>query len=187
MCRCGGPPQTCTFSNQVSNIAHGNTTKVREVVSTFCTRQVVSALEAMHRQGVWHRDIKPANVFLTTRGVVKVGDYGCAKLLTQGDNSSQVTRTLIGTPLSMAPEVISGEGYGAEADVWALGVLSYELLAMKRPFDGASMPQLAAEIGRAAPEPLCRAAPRVSRDVSRLVEGMLHRDPARRPSLLQVA
>ncbi len=143
--------------------------------------QIVGALRSMHASSILHRDLKAANVFLTSRNLIKVGDFGIAKML---EKSGDLARTAIGTPYYLAPEVINGEPYGLKADVWSLGVLLYELLTLKKPFEARALPQLALKILSARYEPLPAST---SDELRALVTSMLQRDPSRRPSLDDIA
>ncbi|HEY8427693.1 MAG TPA: serine/threonine-protein kinase [Sandaracinaceae bacterium] len=99
---------------------------------------ILDALAAAHEAEVVHRDLKPANVFLTKSGGVKVLDFGLAKMLSVEETSQEGTLTrkgrIVGTPAYMAPEQITGVFIDVRADVYALGVMLYELLADRRPF-----------------------------------------------------
>jgi serine/threonine-protein kinase len=95
--------------------------------------EMLAALAYSHARGVVHRDIKPANVMLTAEGTVKLADFGIARL----ENSSMTqVGTVIGTPSYMAPEQLRGETVDARADIWAAGVMLYQLLTGEKPFDG---------------------------------------------------
>ncbi|MBW8271146.1 serine/threonine-protein kinase, partial [Caldovatus aquaticus] len=95
--------------------------------------QVLGALAFSHQRGVVHRDIKPANIMLTADGQVKIADFGIARL----ENSSMTqVGTLMGTPSYMAPEQFRGEPVDARADIWAAGVVLYQLLTGEKPFEG---------------------------------------------------
>ncbi|MCO6419001.1 serine/threonine-protein kinase [Siccirubricoccus sp. KC 17139] len=94
---------------------------------------VLSALAYSHGRGVVHRDIKPANIMLAADGTVKMADFGIARL----ENSSMTqVGTVMGTPSYMAPEQLRGETVDARADIWAAGVMLYQLLTGEKPFDG---------------------------------------------------
>lgn len=95
--------------------------------------EVCAALQYSHQRGVVHRDIKPGNIMLTTDGQVKIADFGIARL----ENSSMTqVGTLIGTPSYMAPEQFRGEPVDLRADIWAAGVMLYQLLTGEKPFEG---------------------------------------------------
>ncbi len=97
--------------------------------------QMLSALQYSHAQGVVHRDIKPANIMISREGVIKIADFGVARI-----ESSMLTQTgdLIGTPSYMSPEQFAGETAGPRSDLYAAAVVFYELLTLKRPFDGSN-------------------------------------------------
>ncbi|MBZ0117022.1 MAG: serine/threonine protein kinase, partial [Sandaracinaceae bacterium] len=99
---------------------------------------ILEALSVAHAHGVVHRDLKPANVFLTKEGSLKVLDFGLAKMLSIDELSEEGTLTrkgrIVGTPAYMAPEQITGVFIDQRADVYALGVMLFELLADRRPF-----------------------------------------------------
>ncbi len=95
--------------------------------------QVLDALHHAHEQGVWHRDIKPGNLILTPQGRVKIADFGIARIESAG--ITQMTAT-IGTPGHMAPEQYTGDRIDRRVDVFATGVLLYQLLTGRQPFSG---------------------------------------------------
>jgi serine/threonine-protein kinase len=97
--------------------------------------QLLDALDHAHRQGVWHRDIKPGNVILSRGGMLKVADFGIARIDAGG--LTQVN-TMIGTPAYMAPEQFLGEPVDARADLYSTGVLLYVLLTGRQPFAGSA-------------------------------------------------
>jgi len=120
--------------------------------------QLQRALQHVHAHRILHRDIKAGNIFLTRAGVVKLGDFGIAKAL--GADSVALTR--IGTPYYLAPEICHGKPYGRKADVWALGVVLYLMLAMRLPYEAGSMAELVCKITdeKRRPPPLKRPSPR---------------------------
>jgi len=93
--------------------------------------QLLSALGCLHRAGVIHRDVKPENLLLTGGGDVKLADFGAA---IHAPEPFHLRNTLCGTPEYLAPEVLEGKGYSYEVDVWAVGVLAFELLFGRTPF-----------------------------------------------------
>jgi len=138
--------------------------------------QVCEALEAAHGMGVVHRDVKPDNIFVATRkgaDWVKLLDFGIAKLLRVGPEMSRTPATVIGTPHYMAPEQASGSPVDGRTDLYALGVVLYELLAGRRPGRV-----------RGAPEPLPAQTPggeAIAPVLARPVLECLASDPANRP------
>jgi eukaryotic-like serine/threonine-protein kinase len=109
--------------------------------ATAIALQVAEALEEAHEHGVIHRDLKPANVMITPKGNAKVLDFGVAKMLALGtDDTISLAETvgLLGTPLYMSPEQALGRKVDARTDLWSLGVLFYESLTGRPPFQGHS-------------------------------------------------
>jgi dienelactone hydrolase len=109
--------------------------------ATSILLEIAGALEEAHEQGVIHRDLKPANVMITPKGHVKVLDFGIAKLLAPlapDATASMETGFLIGTPLYMSPEQAQGNSVDARTDLWSLGVIYFQLLTGRTPFEGDS-------------------------------------------------
>ena len=98
-------------------------------------RQMVDALEYIHRRGVVHRDIKPENIMITETGRLKLVDFGTAKDLIQTDLNGQ---EFVGTPEFMSPRTLRSKPVGIDADLWALGVVTYQLFFGLTPFRSAS-------------------------------------------------
>ncbi|HZE90122.1 MAG TPA: serine/threonine-protein kinase, partial [Rhizobacter sp.] len=111
----------------------GNTPRVPEADILLIMDQLLAALECAHRHGVWHRDIKPANLLITDNGVLKVTDFGIARI--ESVVLTQITST-IGTPGYMAPEQYVGERVDHRVDIFACGVLLYGMLVGRPPFQG---------------------------------------------------
>jgi serine/threonine protein kinase len=137
--------------------------------------QVADALEHAHRQGLVHRDIKPANVLVQADGRAKVTDFGIAKAA-GGDDLTR-TGTVVGTARYLAPEQVNGHAVDGRADVYALGLVLYEMLAGRAPFGGDS--DMATAVARLtnAPEPIRAARPEVSRPLEDVLARSLARDP----------
>ena len=127
--------------------------------------QVGRGLGEAHAASIVHRDIKPANLLITEGGVVKILDFGLAKLLGTAD----VTQTgmALGTVAYMSPEQAKGEAVDHRTDIWSLGVVLYELLTAQPPFQGENILALAEAIRRGQPAPLTGAASAVSGPVGR--------------------
>jgi hypothetical protein len=139
--------------------------------------QLCRALGQAHAQRVVHRDLKPANVLISSRGRVKLGDFGVARL---ADGSTDgLTGTVVGTPRYMAPEQARGARATAASDVYSVGVMVYEMLAGEPPFDGDSVVELALRHARDVPPPLPASTPAALADV---VERALAKDPVQRYS-----
>jgi serine/threonine-protein kinase len=152
---------------------------------------VIQACEGMaeaHALGIVHRDLKPANLFLTRRPdgseVVKILDFGISKIV-EAETKSELAITrpqvAIGSPSYMSPEQLkNAASVDARADIWALGVVLYELLTNRLPFEATSTAALAACIASEPPRPLCDARPEVPEELERVVARCLEKDPAKR-------
>ncbi len=138
------------------------------------------ALHYAHRQGILHRDVKPANVMFAADGTVKLGDFGIAKVLQSGDGLT-ATGSVMGTPAYMAPEQATASELGPPTDIYAAGVMLYQLLSGRLPFDtgGEAIAQLYQHVNQ-APRPLAEAAPDVPAPLSAVVHRALEKDPADR-------
>jgi len=146
-------------------------------------REIAEGLAAAHACGLVHRDIKPANIFLAGRGQsVRIIDFGLARDI--GTESSQVTvdGAIVGTPAYMPPERIGSEDLDTRSDLFGLGVILYELLAGRLPFEGPTMVAMLAAISRGQPLPLAEAAPQVPAAVTSLVMRLIAHDKADRPA-----
>jgi TolB-like protein len=146
-------------------------------------QQAADALAYAHDHGVVHRDFKAANAIVTTDGRLKIVDFGLAR---RGDAMISGATTVAsvvpagiaaGTPYAMAPEQVRGEPADARTDVWALGVLLYEMVSGGKPFHGATTPELFSAILRDAAAPLPERVPVAVRGV---IERCLERDRDRR-------
>ena len=145
------------------------------------TREVASALDYAHRQGVVHRDIKPENTLLQD-GAALVADFGIALAVHQaGGNRMTQTGMSLGTPAYMSPEQAMGEReIGARSDVYALGAMSYEMLAGEPPFTGPSSQAIVAKVLTEQPPPLRPKRPTVSPAVEAAILTALQKLPADR-------
>jgi eukaryotic-like serine/threonine-protein kinase len=146
---------------------------------------IARGLAAAHARGVVHRDVKPENVFLRTDGDVKILDFGLAKLLPAVASQPAAQRLtidglILGTPGYMAPEQVRGEPADAGADLFAVGVITYEMLAGSNPFKRASIVEtLHATLTADAPD-LTAAVPGIPPALAKLVMRLLEKDPQAR-------
>ncbi|HXV65091.1 MAG TPA: CHASE2 domain-containing protein [Vicinamibacteria bacterium] len=130
-------------------------------------------LQHAHDNGVFHRDVKPDNIMITPKtGVIKVMDFGIARVV---ESSMTATGSILGTPAYMSPEQVSGKKVDARSDVFSLGVVLYELLVGKRPFDGAAPTDVMFSILQKTPPPPSTANParKVSPEWDPIVEKAL--------------
>ena len=135
--------------------------------------QICSALDYAHKHGVIHRDIKPGNIMLTKDGTVKVVDFGIARLV---DTSKTQTGLMIGTPAYMSPQLLRGERADERADIWALGVMVYEMVAYQRPFLGDNPAALMWNIISQQPKALRDVAPGCPAELEEVVGKMLEKE-----------
>jgi serine/threonine protein kinase len=154
---------------------------------------VIDAVAEAHAHGVVHRDIKPENVFLSQQGktnqrVPKLLDFGISKVRLPNVRATEVG-VMMGTPAYMAPEQIQGSHEAdPRCDVWALGIMLFELLAGRLPFEVTDAPQLFVAIATKDVPKLIEIVPSVNRDVSRVCERCLRRNPDDRyPTALELA
>ncbi|XP_012672519.2 mitogen-activated protein kinase kinase kinase 4 isoform X2 [Clupea harengus] len=111
---------------------------LQEHVIRLYSKQITTAINVLHEHGIVHRDIKGANIFLTSSGLIKLGDFGCSvKLKNNAQTMPGEVNSTLGTAAYMAPEVITrakGEGHGRAADIWSLGCVLIEMVTGKRPW-----------------------------------------------------
>ena len=152
-------------------------------------KQIGDALEAAHEQGIIHRDLKPANIKLRSDGTVKILDFGLAKAVEPAAGSSvnvsqsptittpAMTRAgvILGTAVYMSPEQAKGRAADKRADIWAFGVVFYEMLTGRRAFDGEDVSSILAAVIKSEPD-----WDGVPASVRRLLESCLQKDPKKR-------
>jgi len=137
--------------------------------------EILSALDAAHRLGVIHRDIKPSNILLDESGHAKVADFGIAKIAEEANQTT--TGTLFGTASYLAPERIAGESATPASDLYAVGVLLFEVFAGRPPFRGETPLALVQSIAQGVQEPLSEFRSDIDAGVVAVVERAMHTDP----------
>lgn len=140
--------------------------------------EILSALDAFHREGILHRDLKPDNVLMAADGTIKVGDFGVAKI-TEGMDLT-MAGTMLGTPAYLAPERVAGEPASAASDVYSVGVVLYELLTCSTPYEGDNTLALLRAIQYDEPTPLTQKRPDVERQLAQAIEKAMAKEPAQR-------
>ena len=146
--------------------------------------KLTDALAAAHEHGIVHRDLKPDNIFLVERPVpgIKILDFGISKLAQSEHKVHTVTGTMMGTPQYMSPEqVTAARDVGPAADLYALGVIAYEMLAGHPPYRADSLAQLVHRVVSLAPPPLAGQRGDLPPGLSGLVMQLLAKSPAARP------
>ena len=139
---------------------------------------VARGLEAAHAADIVHRDIKPGNVMLTEPGVARIIDFGLAKLASR--TSITAAGTALGTVAYMSPEQARGADVDARTDIWSLGVVLYEMIAGRRPFEGDRDQAVVYAILNATPESLLRVRAGVPPELDAIVRKCLEKNPANR-------
>jgi serine/threonine-protein kinase len=147
-------------------------------------RQICSGLSAAHQRGVLHRDLKPANIMLDGDGRSRIMDFGLAGLASE---SRAAAENLVGTPAYMAPELLKGKPASIQSDIYALGLVLYELFTGKRLFEGRTIEELIRQQDRITPTPSSQLR-EMDPNVERVIKRCLAKDPDARPrSVLEIA
>ena len=136
-------------------------------------KQLIDAFQVLNKYNIMHRDLKPDNIFFNN-GVVKLGDFGFCKSL----EKANMTKTMLGSPIYMAPEILRGEIYSTKADIWSLGVVLYEMLYGFCPFESTTIPKLIEVLKETELE--FPSKEQVSEETKRLLKKLLTKDPTKR-------
>lgn len=162
----------------------GGRLSVNEVLDI--SAQIAAALSAAHDEGIIHRDIKPENVIIRRDGLVKVLDFGLAKLtehqpgvdLEAATRAQVTTRTglVMGTPRYMSPEQARGIAIDARTDIWSLGCVLYEMVTRRVPFEGETNSDVIVSILEREPPPLVKYAPDVPAELHQIITKALRKD-----------
>jgi serine/threonine-protein kinase len=143
-------------------------------------KQLCRGLAAVHEAGIIHRDIKPPNIMVLPNGVVKLMDFGIARTAEGADPATQGGDT-VGTPYYMSPEQARGRELDARSDIYAVGVVLYELFAGKRPIEGRDPGEVMRKHVSFEPKPITALRPDLPDLLERVLMSCLAKDPAQRP------
>jgi len=156
---------------------NGNFTE-SEILDYFT--QICLAIRHIHEKKIIHRDLKSGNIFLMKNGFVKLGDFGIAKNF---QRTIDKAKTMVGTPYYLSPEIIESKPYDSKSDIWSLGVLLYEMMTFKMPFNANSLASLIIKItrGNYIPPPVI-----YTKDLRELVSKCLTLDPKNRPTIKEI-
>ena len=150
----------------------------KQVVDWFT--QMALAIKHCHDKKIIHRDLKSQNIFLTSKNFVKLGDFGIAKVLT---HTMDKANTVIGTPYYLSPEIIQGHPYNLATDIWSLGIILYEMCALKPPFNANSLSDLGAKIVKGTFQPI---PAHYSKELKSLISQLLTVSSHKRPNINKV-
>lgn len=150
----------------------------QKILDYFC--QICQGIKYCHDNKLLHRDIKSQNIFLTSNGEIKIGDFGISKIL---EHTRDNLNTLIGTPCYLSPEIIENQSYNLKSDIYALGVLLYEMCALKHPYKADSIHALALQIVSGKYEPL---PSKYSLALRHLVDNLLSKNPEKRMDINKI-
>ena len=139
--------------------------------------QICLGLKYLHDRKILHRDLKPQNVFLTKQQIVKLGDFGISRTL---DNTDDVAKTRVGTPLYCSPEICMGRSYNSKSDIWSLGCILYELMTFHHAFTGFSLGDITVKILTKSPAPMPF---QYSSELRQLAIRLLDKNPTKRPTI----
>jgi len=142
--------------------------------------QICGAMEFVHSRHILHRDLKTNNIFLTDRNVVKLGDFGIARIL---ENTLEKADTVVGTPFYMSPEVCENNPYDYKSDVWAMGCILYEMCTLVHAFKANNLLGIVFKIVQGDFDPISNE---YSDGLKELITQMLSKEPGDRPTVKQI-
>jgi len=145
-----------------------------------CFTQICLAIKHLHDRKIIHRDLKSQNIFMTQGGMVKLGDFGIARVL---NSTRENAATIVGTPYYLSPEIVESKPYSFKSDIWSLGILLFEMCELRPPFNGRSITELALQIVRANYSPI---GSEYSQELHDLLASLLNPEADQRPSVNKI-
>lgn len=145
-----------------------------EKVALTYFAQIVEAFRVLNKKNIMHRDLKPENLLLHD-GIIKLADFGFCKPL---QNEDEISKTMLGSPIYMAPEILRGESYSIKSDIWSLGVVLFRMLYGFCPFESNNIGKLIMIIEEE--DIVIPNSPRISPEVVKLLRRMITKNPAYR-------
>ena len=167
------------LTNQIKKYKNENK-KIEEDLIWYWFLQICQGIRYMHSKKIIHRDIKCQNIFLTKENIVKLGDFGISKVL---EHTYDFSKTPLGTPYFLSPEICSGSKYNFKIDMWMLGCVLYELTTFRKPFDGKTIVELIEKIQTKDILPIPKT---YSDDLKNLISKLLCKNPNNRPSIKEI-
>ena len=149
-----------------------------EIIDIFV--QMCLAIKYIHDRKIVHRDLKPGNIYLTNKTIIKIGDFGLARML---DHTIDKINTQIGTPYYVAPEILLGKPYSFSADMWSLGCILFELCTLHVPFPGNSIPEVFSKILSEKNPPI---PSRYSNEIKYIISSLFVTNPEERKTIYDV-
>ena len=140
--------------------------------------QMISGLNVLHRHSIMHRDLKSANIFLTKKGLCKLGDLNVSKVVKEG-----LLHTQTGTPYYASPEVWMDKPYNYKSDIWSVGCILYEMCALTLPFKGKTLENVYRNVLKGVYSPI---PSHYSKELSQVIFGLLQVNPNNRPNCEQI-
>src|SRR5262249_45749443 len=149
--------------------------------------QIAEGLAAAHEKGIVHRDMKPENIMIRKDGIAQIMDFGLAKLRASGSKITRLTKegSTVGTAGYMSPEQVQGQDADHRSDVFALGVIMYEMFTGELPFKGVHETALMYEIVNVDPAPMRTIRPDLNPELDRIVLECLQKDPDERSNAVK--
>lgn len=160
--------------NTLSNLIKQKTLSLLQTLEIAL--QVVSALAVAHKNGIVHRDIKPDNLMVREDNLVKILDFGIAKLIEDKTQSITLTGAIIGTPHYMSPEQAEGDKPDTRTDLWSFGAVFYEMLTGEKAFAGNTLSEIIVSLMIKTPKSICEINPEIPPEIETIVNKLLSKN-----------